>query len=152
MIKFSPVLPEDISEISILVEHTSELQVIPMLSTEGQISMRSARAVDISVIVDTAKYHALKAVSGGQILGYVAWRDPSYVAQLYVRLDSQNRGIGGALLDAVIAHSGYDRLHLRASLNAIGFYERYGFIHDGAEENDQGIRYVPMCFKVDCSD
>ena len=149
MIEIQSVIAGDIPEISLLVEQTSELQVIPTLSSEGQLSMRSARSADISSIADASKYRAVKAVSDDQIIGYVAWRDPYYIAQLYVLPESQNRGVGGTLLDAVIARSGYDRLHLRASINAIGFYERYGFTHDGAEESDKGIRYVPMSFRVD---
>lgn len=149
MIEIQSVTAGDIPDISLLVEQTSELQVIPTLSSEGQRSMRSARLADVSSIADTSKYRAVKAVSGDQIIGYVAWRAPDYIAQLYVRPQSQNRGVGGALLDAVIAHSGFSRLHLKASINAIGFYERYGFTHDGAEKSDKGIRYVPMSFRVD---
>jgi ribosomal protein S18 acetylase RimI-like enzyme len=149
MIELYPVIAGDIPEISLLVEQTSELQVIPTLSSEGQLSMRSARSADILSIADASKYRAVKAVSDDKIIGYVAWRDPYYIAQLYVLPESQNRGVGGALLDAVIARSGCDRLHLRASINAIGFYERCGFTHDGAEESDKGIRYVPMSLRVD---
>lgn len=149
MIDINPVLVEDIPEISRLVERTSELQVIPTLSTEGKVSMRSARSSDVAAIGDSSKYRALKAVSGDRIIGYVAWRDSCYVAQLYVCPDSQHSGVGRALLDALIACSRYNKLHLRASINSVGFYDRYGFTRDGAEATDRGIRYIPMSFAID---
>lgn len=42
MIEIYSVIAGDIPKISLLVEQTSELQVIPTLSSEGQLSMRSA--------------------------------------------------------------------------------------------------------------
>lgn len=105
MIEIYSVIAGDIPKISLLVEQTSELQVIPILSSEGQLSMRSARSADMSSIADASKYRAVKAASDDQIIGYVAWRDPYYIAQMYILPDRQNRGVGGALLDAVIARS-----------------------------------------------
>ena len=105
MIEIYSVVAGDIPKISLLVEQTSELQVIPTLSSEGQLSMRSARSADMSSIADASKYRAVKAASDDQIIGYVAWRDPYYIAQMYILPDRQNRGVGGALLDAVIARS-----------------------------------------------
>ncbi|WP_338018358.1 GNAT family N-acetyltransferase [Vibrio navarrensis] len=39
-------------------------------------------------------------------------------------------------------------MELKASVNAIGFYERLGFQSVGSEQVKNGIRYVPMLLKL----
>jgi GNAT superfamily N-acetyltransferase len=54
-----------------------------------------------------------------------------YVSNMFVRDDARNRGIGAALLDAVIAAAderGYARLVLSPSERALALYRRAGFI------------------------
>jgi GNAT superfamily N-acetyltransferase len=54
-----------------------------------------------------------------------------YVSNMFVREDVRDRGIGSALLDALIAAAderGYARLVLSPTLRALPFYERAGFV------------------------
>ena len=58
-----------------------------------------------------------------------------YVSNMFVREDLRNRGIGSALLDAIVAAAddrGYARLVLSPSERSIPFYRRAGFrVPDG---------------------
>ena len=54
-----------------------------------------------------------------------------YVSNMFVREDHRNRGIGSALLAAVVAAAderGYARLVLSPTAPAVPFYRRAGFI------------------------
>ena len=62
-----------------------------------------------------------------------------YVGNMFVREDLRNRGIGSALLAAIIAESerrGYARLVLSPTQRAVPLYERAGFVDAGAAAGD----------------
>jgi GNAT superfamily N-acetyltransferase len=64
-----------------------------------------------------------------------------YVGNMFVREELRNRGIGSALLAAIIAEAearGYQRLLLSPTERAVPFYARAGFIDaDAAAGNDR---------------
>jgi GNAT superfamily N-acetyltransferase len=64
-----------------------------------------------------------------------------YVGNMFVREDLRNRGIGAALLAAIIGESdarGYTRLVLSPTERAVPFYRRAGFVDaDAAVGNDR---------------
>lgn len=64
-----------------------------------------------------------------------------YVGNMFVREELRNRGIGSALLEAIIAESdarGYARLVLSPTERAVSFYARAGFVDaDAAVANDR---------------
>jgi GNAT superfamily N-acetyltransferase len=69
-----------------------------------------------------------------------------YVGNMFVREDLRNRGIGSALLAAIIAESderGYARLVLSPTERAVPFYRRAGFVDaDAATGNDRMMARV----------
>jgi GNAT superfamily N-acetyltransferase len=65
-----------------------------------------------------------------------------YVGNMFVRADLRNRGIGSALLAAVIAESegrGYARLVLSPTQRAVPFYRRAGFIDADEHAGDDRL-------------
>jgi GNAT superfamily N-acetyltransferase len=57
-----------------------------------------------------------------------------YVSNMFVREDARNRGIGSALLDAIIAAAedrSYARLVVSPNAEALRFYQRAGFVVPG---------------------
>ncbi len=64
-----------------------------------------------------------------------------YVGNMFVREDLRNRGIGSALLDAIIAEAesrDYARIVLSPTERAVPFYRRAGFVDaDAAVGNDR---------------
>ncbi|HAS8173999.1 TPA: GNAT family N-acetyltransferase, partial [Vibrio vulnificus] len=97
---------------------------------------------------NTDIYTSIKAVKNGAIVGYVAWREGNYIAQLYVSAKNQNQGIGRGLINQMKRHSGVSSIELKASVNAVGFYKRLGFQFVDTEQVKNGIRYVPMVLKL----
>jgi len=93
-------------------------------------------------------HRMLVATSGDRIVGWVTFgpaRDATAsadheVAGLYVHPDSWSRGVGGTLLDAVeadLSSRGATEAYLwvlAGNERAIGFYERHGWMSDGAEK------------------
>jgi GNAT superfamily N-acetyltransferase len=68
-----------------------------------------------------------------------------YVGNMFVREELRNRGVGSALLAAIIAAAderGYVRLVLSPSAPALAFYRRAGFIvpDDGARDDRLLVR------------
>ncbi|MFC3022886.1 GNAT family N-acetyltransferase [Vibrio zhugei] len=142
------VTQEDQPSILALGESVNEEFVIPYLSLDGQEAMRNARKVDIEQATNTDIYTSIKAVKNGVIVGYVAWRQENYIAQLYVSAKNQNQGIGRGLINQMKKYSGASSIELKASVNAVGFYKRLGFRSVDTEQVKNGIRYVPMALKL----
>ena len=87
----------------------------------------------------------------GEIVGFAA-RDGAWLAHLYVKTGRTGRGIGGRLLDVILAEAApvtpVLRLYTFArNAGARRFYERRGFVEvatgdgSGNEEGEPDIRY-----------
>lgn len=147
-IRISPVEPEDIPAISAISDAANAAQVFPVQPEEGRATLLADRDNKLKRLLDRDRHPALKAVLGDEIVGYVTWRDGHFVTALYVSLDHQGQGIGRRLMDAMIERVTEPRVRLRASINAVDFYRRYGFQAEGEEQVLHGIRFVPMVFAV----
>jgi ribosomal-protein-alanine N-acetyltransferase len=84
--------------------------------------------------------HYLVAVDDGDVVGYAGlcdYPDEAFVQTLAVAADVQGRGVGSALLTALLDEAGRRRqsrvsLEVRADNDrAIGLYERFGFRRAG---------------------
>lgn len=83
--------------------------------------------------------------SGGELLGVMGCQpiaDVTLIRHAYVRSDHQNRGIGGSLLNHLLARTERPVLigTWAAARWAIRFYERYGFEVIEASEKDRLLR------------
>jgi predicted GNAT family N-acyltransferase len=61
--------------------------------------------------------------------------------------DWRNRGIGGAMLKALVARAkenGYPEAVLSAQVHAMAFYRAHGFVAEGEEYLEAGIRHQAM--------
>ncbi len=141
------ITPQDQTEILNLAELVNEKYVIPKLNEQGKKAMRKARKPDILQVTNPDIYTAIKAMVGNEIIGYIAWRQKHYIAQLYVKSKYQGHGVGKRLVEEVQKNSDADYIKLKASVNAIEFYTKIGFVATSKELNINGIRYVPMQLK-----
>lgn len=148
LMRILDVTPQDEASLLKVATAAIEAQVMPALNEEGRSTMRGAQARETNRVVDKAYYSAAKAVVDDQITGYVAWNSKGKVAHLYVDPTFQGVGVGGALLRHAIAKMPDQQIHLRASINSVGFYEKLGFAPLDGELGDAGIRYVPMGLQV----
>jgi predicted GNAT family N-acyltransferase len=73
--------------------------------------------------------------------------DTARVGRMAVLADWRRQGVGAALLWHLFeqaAKNGVRRLVLSAQLAAMPFYRRYGFVEEGSEYLDAGIRHMTM--------
>lgn len=97
--------------------------------------------------LDTHAVHLLARDQAGNPIGTVRMLGDGHVGRMAVVAPWRDRGVGSALLKTIIAtaHSvGMERIFLDAQVQAIGFYERFGFIAEGDEFMDAGIPHRHM--------
>ena len=144
----SDIEEDDLHEIFALANKVIEEHVFPTLSKEGRNTIRNTLNKDTSDILNKELYQALKVEMDSKIVGYIAWRHGYHIAQLYVDSEYQSKGIGTLLVNEVIKRSNSSLLKVRASLNAVQFYMKIGFIPVGNESVINGIKFLPMEFKI----
>jgi predicted GNAT family N-acyltransferase len=95
---------------------------------------------------DAASVHAVafddaKPVATGRLL------PDGHIGRMAVLKDWRNRGIGGAMLKALVARAkenGYPEAVLSAQVHAMAFYRAHGFVAEGEEYLEAGIRHQAM--------
>jgi predicted GNAT family N-acyltransferase len=95
--------------------------------------------------------HALARDDDGSVLGtgryYASAPGTAQIGRLAVRAQARGRGVGRALLDALVAEArrcGFARASLNAQDHAVGFYEKAGFVSFGATMIECAIVHQPM--------
>ncbi|MBD1394900.1 GNAT family N-acetyltransferase [Mucilaginibacter glaciei] len=92
--------------------------------------------------------HHFLATVDGQPAGAARWRktDNGYKLERFAVLSQFRGGVGSALVKAVLddlpADAGYVYLH--AQTPAVGLYKKFGFITEGAEFEEAGIKHYKM--------
>ena len=144
----SEIDDNDLHEIFSLANKVVKEHVFPMLSEDGIKSIQASLKTEISDILNRELYQALKVKIDGKVVGYIACRNGDHITQLYVDSAYQGRGIGTILIDAVIKQATGPVLKVRASLNAVSFYKNVGFVPQGNETEINGIKFMPMEYKL----
>jgi AbrB family looped-hinge helix DNA binding protein len=95
--------------------------------------------------------HHIVALFGGQVIGtgrLVEQQDGvGRVGRMAVQAERRRQGVGGAMLAALeeeAVRRGLRRIVLHAQEQAIGFYERVGYVAEGEVFEEAGIRHRAM--------
>ncbi len=101
--------------------------------------------------LDSVVTHAVARDAGGHCIGtarLIPERDgTARIGRMAVLADWRGQGVGAALLCRLFelaAGTGRRRLVLSAQIQAVPFYQRYGFVAEGGEYLDAGIRHMTM--------
>ncbi|WP_374950346.1 GNAT family N-acetyltransferase [Mucilaginibacter sp.] len=92
--------------------------------------------------------HHFLATVDGQPAGAARWRktENGYKLERFAVLSQFRGGVGSALVKAVLddlpADAGYVYLH--AQTPAVGLYKKFGFITEGPEFEEAGIKHYKM--------
>jgi predicted GNAT family N-acyltransferase len=100
---------------------------------------------------DAVSVHALAREPGGRAIGTGRLLPDGHIGRMAVLRDWRGRGVGGALLGALVARAaarGMTRLVLNAQTHALPFYARHGFAAFGAEFMEAGIPHVAMAREI----
>jgi predicted GNAT family N-acyltransferase len=96
---------------------------------------------------DAESEHALAYEPGGRVVGTGRLLPDGHVGRMAVLCDSRGRGVGGAILTALVdraAARGMRRVILNAQSHAVPFYARHGFAAFGDEFVEAEIPHRAM--------
>jgi len=95
---------------------------------------------------DALSVHAL-AFEGALPVGTGRLLPDGHIGRMAVLKPWRDRGVGGAMLQALIGKAreqGKREARLSAQVRAIEFYRRHGFVEEGGEYLEAGIRHQAM--------
>jgi predicted GNAT family N-acyltransferase len=96
---------------------------------------------------DAVSLHAVAYDAAGHAVATGRLLPDNHIGRMAVRKQARGLGIGGMLLEALLAHGireGRTHFILGAQIHARGFYEAHGFVVEGAEYMEAGIAHVMM--------
>lgn len=97
--------------------------------------------------MDVLCLHAVAYDAAGEPIGTGRLLPDGHIGRMAVRKTARGSGIGGALLQALMAKAGARgdrRVVLNAQSVAAPFYRAHGFVIDGEEFFEAGIAHVQM--------
>ena len=97
--------------------------------------------------LDEIAWHVLAVSGAGEPIGTGRLLPEGRIGRMAVARDWRNRGVGAAVLQALIERArtmGLEHVHLHAQTHALGFYARYGFVVEGDEFDEAGIPHRAM--------
>ncbi|OZI74435.1 GNAT family N-acetyltransferase [Bordetella genomosp. 12] len=100
---------------------------------------------------DAVSVHAVAYDAAGQPIGTGRLLPDGHIGRMAVRRQARGAGVGGQVLDALIAQGhgdGHRVLVLHAQTHAKSFYEAHGFQADGEEFVEAGIPHVAMTREI----
>jgi len=94
-------------------------------------------------------HFVLLSLADGFIVGMIEMRRHRHISLLFVDPEFQGRGVGWELLQKAVELCRLTdpllrELTVNSSPNALGAYERMGFVSIGGEQVISGVRFVPM--------
>jgi predicted GNAT family N-acyltransferase len=95
---------------------------------------------------DSESIHAI-AYEGTQAVGTARLLPDGHIGRMAVLKDWRNRGIGGLMLQKLIERAkarGDREVVLSAQVHAVAFYRAHGFVEQGGEYLEAGIRHQAM--------
>tara|TARA_Y100001956_G_C4124778_1_gene189471 strand:+ start:740 stop:1183 length:444 start_codon:yes stop_codon:yes gene_type:complete len=138
------VAPKDLEAVKCLIEEVAQQDVLPHFTRQGRDEFQSRVLKDVKTAFDLDLFYSIKAIDNNRLVGFAALREGNYLTHLFVAKSAQKTGLGALLLDELLRSTQEKRISLRSSVNAEGFYQRYGFAQTGEESEFNGIRFVPM--------
>ena len=96
--------------------------------------------------MDAACIHAL-AYLDGKAIGTGRLLPDGHIGRMAVLKDWRNRGIGGLMLTRLLERAkerGQPQVALSAQIHAVPFYRAHGFVEEGGEYLEAGIRHQAM--------
>ena len=95
--------------------------------------------------------HALACDTAGRAIGTARLLPDGRLRRMAVLREWRGRGVGAALMNAILARAGERALShvtLHAQIHAAAFYRRFGFSERGGEFLEAGIPHVEMTLEL----
>ena len=102
--------------------------------------------------LDAHSDHVLACAADGRPVGTGRLTPEHGIGRMAVLREWRGRGVGAAMLAALIARARqhhWTQVTLHAQVDAIGFYQRFGFSGRGDAFMEAGIRHRLMCLDLE---
>ena len=156
-IRIRELAEDEIAEAHALVSAAFDEFVAPLFSDEGIHEFKSF--IEPPKLLERLRANSfiLAAEIDAEIVGVIGVRDWSHLFLLFVRGDQQGRGIAKQLLAEALQRCktvkpDLAKVTVNSSPNAVGAYQRMGFIPTSEEQLTHGVRYVPMVLDLSVRD
>lgn len=128
--------------------------IAPGYADEGVQEFLRYAAADPLRARQEADHFVVVAESHGALVGLIEMRRCEHVAMLFVT--EPGRGVGRKLLRRAISRCrevkpGLKRVTVHAAPGAVDVYARFGFVASKPEQEENGIRFVPMALDLPTS-
>ncbi len=125
--------------------------IAPEYADEGVQEFLRYAAADPLRARQQADHFVLVAESHGALVGLIEMRRCEHVAMMFAA--EPGRGVGRELLRQAIARCrqsvpDLERVTVHAAPGAVDIYARFGFVASGPEQEQNGIRFVPMALEL----
>ncbi|ENE1253021.1 GNAT family N-acetyltransferase [Stenotrophomonas maltophilia] len=144
MPKIRPARVDDLPAVSAVCLAAFNAAVAPTLGADGIATFASVAAADAFGVRLQGDNQILVAEQEDRVVGVIELKEGRHLAMLFVDPACQGQGIGHALFEAVLPQVREPVLTVRASLNAVPTYLRYGFVPDGDVGEFNGLVYQQM--------
>jgi len=138
-------------KVSGFIEKVFSSQIAPLFTEEGVHEFSSyIRPLAFADRMSTGNNFLLIAETNDEnreFAGIIEVRDYSHISLFFVDSDLQRKGVGRLLLKTAIdkcLEKGTREITVHSSPNSVTAYMRFGFIKQGDETEQNGIKYVPM--------
>ena len=136
----------DADKISSLIQQLTTKYIIKDCTKEGaDILLNSMRAEIIeSQLLAGDDYYL--AEESQQLVGVIGIKSNQHLFHLFVEQTLHHQGIAGLLWNKVISQKQYQNcsITVNSSLNALGFYQKLGFVAVSSMQVKRGIPSIPM--------
>ena len=127
--------------------------VAPQCSQEGLQEFMRYVAPELLRNRSESDHFVLLAVLEDELVGMVEVRQNRHLSLLFVDKAFQRRGIAKELFRRALeactgVHGTLDKITVNSSPNAVGAYQRMGFVDTGPEYVRNGVPMVPMVYHV----
>lgn len=139
-----PARPDDLPAISAICIAAFNEAVAASLSAQGVATFMQVASASAFAGRLPGDNHILVAEQDGRVVGVIGLKEGRHLAMLFVDPACQGQGIGHALFQAVLPQLRAPAMSVRASLNAVPTYQRYGFVIDGEVGEYNGLVYQPL--------
>lgn len=101
--------------------------------------------------MDENSHHVLALSSHGQAIGCGRILPNAHISRVAVMPEWRGKKVGSAILEGLLAYAAglhYPEVDIDAQVQAVPFYERFGFVAEGEAFMDAGIPHRKMRLKL----
>ena len=148
------MLPDDETGVEALVQSVFDEFVAPEYSNHGITAFKEI--INAGSFTERLRSGNLiiLAISESKIIGIIEMRLYSHIALLFVEKSFQKKGVAQELCLRAFElcrklNPDLQEITVNSSPNALGAYQRIGFIPTDDEKEENGMRFTPMALRAD---